>query len=182
MIFVVGLLLNSGMFMLNTLVPVYTDSLGASPAVVGMVTSVFAVAALAIRPVSGPAMDYFDKRKMLSLLQFLLVVTLIGYALSNSIPTVIMARVLHGVTCGTAVPLILAMASNSNAIGMDVGLLVGGSLMGIIISTLQGITDNAVLSYSVAFYCMMIPAVSVLVVFLLTRKKLMQRLAMVTKK
>jgi MFS family permease len=112
-IFIIGLLLNVGMFMMNTLVPKYADSLGVSPAVIGIVTSVFAIAALAIRPVAGPSMDYFRKEKMLRILLFLLVVSLAGYGLSKGIPMIVATRILHGAACGVAIPLTLAMASNA---------------------------------------------------------------------
>ncbi len=56
-IFIVNFAMNMGQFMMNTLVPKYANYLGATAAVVGTVTSMFAITALAIRPLAGPAFD-----------------------------------------------------------------------------------------------------------------------------
>ena len=61
-IFIVNFALNMGQFMMNTLIPKYADHLGATASIVGLVSSMFAVTALAIRPLAGPAFDFFSKK------------------------------------------------------------------------------------------------------------------------
>ena len=60
-IFIVNFDMNMVQFMMNTLVPKYANYLGATAAVVGSVTCMFAITALAIRPLAGRAFDYFSK-------------------------------------------------------------------------------------------------------------------------
>ena len=110
---VITVMFNLGQFMMNTLVPKYTDSLGASAAIIGVVSSIFAISSLGIRPVSGPAMDYFQKNRMLSLALGLIVLAFIGYGFSNNVALVIVSRLVHGMGIGMAAPLSMAMASSA---------------------------------------------------------------------
>lgn len=110
---IITVMFNIGQFMMNTLVPKYTDSLGAAAAVVGVVSSMFAVTSLCIRPVSGPAMDYFKKNRLLSLALGMIVLAFVGYSLSKSVAFVILSRLIHGVGIGIASPLSMAMASSA---------------------------------------------------------------------
>jgi MFS family permease len=145
---VINFLLSMGQFMMNTLVPKFADSLGATAAVVGVVSSMFAITALGIRPIAGPAMDYFRKNRMLTLSVGLIVVAFVGYGLSRSVTLIILSRLIHGLGVGVAIPLSMAMASNAlppgkmasglsifslgnalaTAVGPSVGLYLTGSL------------------------------------------------------
>jgi MFS family permease len=104
---------NMGHFMMNTLVPKYADSLGATAALVGIVSSMFAVSSFGIRPFSGSAMDYYRKNRLLSFALAIVVLAFIGYAFSRSVAIVIISRLFHGVGIGIAAPLSMAMASSA---------------------------------------------------------------------
>ena len=145
---IITTMFNLGHFMMNTLVPKFTDSLGATAALVGIVSSMFAVTSLGIRPVSGPAMDYFKKNRLLSLALGLIVLAFIGYGFSKSVAVVIFSRLIHGMGIGIAAPLSMAMASSAlpesklasglgvfslnqaiaTAIGPTIGLALSGSI------------------------------------------------------
>ncbi len=112
-IFVINFILSMGQYMMNALIPKYTYHLGATAAIVGVVSSMFAVTALLIRPVSGPAMDYFPKNRLLTISVSLITVAFIGYGLSNNVTGIMAARLIHGIGIGVSVPLCLAMASNA---------------------------------------------------------------------
>ncbi|NLA88095.1 MAG: MFS transporter [Clostridiales bacterium] len=99
--------------MMNALIPKYAYSLGANAAVVGVVSSMFAVTALIIRPVAGPAMDYYSKSRLLTASVSMLAVAFVVYGLSKDVTVMIIARLLHGLGIGVAVPLSLAMATNA---------------------------------------------------------------------
>lgn len=111
-IFIVSFVMSMGQFMMNTLIPKYAYQLGGAASVAGMVMGVFAVTALAIRPVAGPAMDYFKKNRMLSLAIGLITVSFVVYGLAHSIPMLIAARLIHGIGIGVSAPLSLALVSN----------------------------------------------------------------------
>ena len=64
-ILVVNFCHQMGQQMMNTLVPKYANALGANAYTVGLLSSVFAISSLLIRPVSTPAFDSFSKKKLL---------------------------------------------------------------------------------------------------------------------
>ncbi len=112
-ILIINFVMNMGQFMMNALIPKYAYSLGANAAVVGVVSSMFAVTALIIRPVAGPAMDYYSKSRLLTASISMLAVAFVVYGLSKDVTVIIIARLLHGLGIGVAVPLSLAMATNA---------------------------------------------------------------------
>ncbi|MCD8009602.1 MAG: MFS transporter [Lachnospiraceae bacterium] len=165
-IFIVSFALNMGQFMMNTLIPKYANYLGASATIVGMVSSMFAITALAIRPVAGPAFDYFSKKRLLNLSIAVITVAYIGYSLSSSVQMVMACRLLHGVGMGCVYPLSLAIASESlpdekmgsgigiyslaqavsSAVGPSIGLSLSGAIgynktfaLGAVIMALAGV-------------------------------------------
>ena len=112
-VFVVNFSLQMGQYMMNTLIPKYANYLGATASVVGLVSSIFALTALAIRPVSGPAFDYFSKKRLLTLTIGIIALAFVGYSLSSSVTMVIFCRLLHGIGVGCTAPLALAIASDA---------------------------------------------------------------------
>jgi MFS family permease len=83
-------------FSVNPLVASYAIHLGASALVMGLLTGMFFGIALSLRPITGPVVTAFDKRKLLILAYTLGGVVNIGYALFHSIPLFIVFRFLHG--------------------------------------------------------------------------------------
>lgn len=98
-------------FMANTMLPIYADSLGAATAVVGFVSSSFAVTALLIRPFSGPAFDSFSRKALLMIAQVIICTSCFLYGIADSVPMLIAVRLLHGVGMGCSGPLGLALVS-----------------------------------------------------------------------
>jgi MFS family permease len=138
-IFAVSFVMSMGQYMMNTLIPKYAYELGGTAAVVGMVTGIFAVTALGIRPIAGPAMDYFKKNRLFSLAVGLMTVSYFLYGLSLNISMMIVARLIHGIGMGLAGPLSLALVCNTLPAGkMASGL--GIFSLGSAISTAVGPT------------------------------------------
>ncbi len=98
-------------FMSNTTLPVYVDSLGATTSMVGIVVSSFCVTALLIRPFAGPAFDSFSRKWMLVGTQAIIFVSLIGYALADSVPMLLAIRLFHGIGIGCGGPLAMSLVS-----------------------------------------------------------------------
>ena len=99
--------------MMNTLLPLYYKSLGASDAFVGVVASVFYFAALAFRPFSGPAIDAINRKKLFIVLSLIYAFSIFGYAVSPNIQVLICFRLLHGMAYGSLAALCLTMASSA---------------------------------------------------------------------
>ncbi len=165
---VITVMFNLGQFMMNTLVPKYTDSLGASAAIIGVVSSIFAISSLGIRPVSGPAMDYFQKNRMLSLALGLIVLAFIGYGFSNNVALVIVSRLIHGMGIGMAAPLSMAMASSAlpeGKLASGLGIFSLSQAVASAIGPTIGLTLSDSIGYSATFF---IVAAFVFISFLLT--------------
>lgn len=110
---IVNIAMNFGQFMMNTLIAKFADSLGAAATVVGMVTSMFTVTALAVKPISGPAIDSFPKKKILVGAILTITVAFITYSLANSVTVLIIARLIHGIGMGFTASTCLALASDA---------------------------------------------------------------------
>lgn len=154
-IFVISFIISMGQFMMNTLIPKYAYQLGATAAVVGVVSGMFAVTALMIRPVAGPAMDYFSKSRMLSLAVGLITIAFICYGFANSIAVMMAARLIHGVGIGVAVPLCLAMASNalpSGKMASGIGVYTLGSAVATAVGPSLGLKLSAIAGYHNTFF------------------------------
>ncbi|MDO5137727.1 MAG: MFS transporter [Oscillospiraceae bacterium] len=113
LLFVSHMLSSAGVYMVNTLLPLYSRSMGATDTLIGFVSSAFYLVALAARPVSGPAIDAFNKKILFIFLTFGNALCMFGYGSATSIGWVIFFRMLHGITYGSQAALCLAMASGS---------------------------------------------------------------------
>ena len=124
-VFITNICINMGQQMMNTLIPKFADYLGATASVIGTVTSMFAVTALAIRPFSGPAFDSFSKKRLLMIAVADIFLSFLIYSVAQSVPLLIIARLIQGLGVGCVSPLCLAMAGDSlpeNAMGRGIGI------------------------------------------------------------
>jgi MFS family permease len=147
--------MSMGQYMMNTLIPKYTDALGASPTVIGIVSSMFAITALLIRPVAGPAMDYFRKGRLLSAAIGLLILSFIGYGFARSIPVIVAARLLHGIGIGVAVPLGIALASNAlpeSKMASGISVYTLGSAIATAVGPSIGLRLSDLIGYNPTFF------------------------------
>jgi MFS family permease len=112
-IFIVNFFMNMGQYMMNTIIPKYAYHMGSEATVVGVVTGMFAVTALASRPFAGPAVDYFRKNRLMTLSIGLITLAFVCYSFSQNITMLIAARLIHGIGMGLTGPLCLAMVSNT---------------------------------------------------------------------
>ena len=98
-------------FMSGTTIPLYLDSMGALPSVVGIVVGAFAITALLVRPFAGPAFDSFSRKKLLLGAQSIIAVSLVLYGFSGSVEAMFAARLLHGIGVGCAGPVAMSLVS-----------------------------------------------------------------------
>ena len=103
----------AGVYLVNTLLPLYSRSMGATDTLIGVVASAFSLIALASRPFSGPAIDAFNKKLLFILLSFGNAVCMFGYSAAPSLAWIIFFRMVHGITYGSQASLCLAMTSGS---------------------------------------------------------------------
>ncbi len=154
-IFAVNIVMSMGQFMMNTLIPKYVNDLGGAATVVGMVTGIFAVTALGIRPVAGPAMDYFRKNRLLSFAIGSITLAFVCYGFSKTIPMLIAARLIHGIGIGLAAPLTLAITSNIlpySKMASGLGLFSLGGAVATAIGPTLGLELAGVIGYNKTFF------------------------------
>lgn len=154
-IFIVNFLVNMGQFTINTLIPKYAYHLGAEASVAGVVSGMFAVTALLIRPAAGPAMDYFRKSRLLSCSIGLVIIAYIGYGFSGSVGVLIAVRLIHGVGIGVTTPLCLALASNAlpaQKIASGISVFSLGMAIATAVGPSFGLWLTGLLGYNVTFF------------------------------
>ena len=111
--------------MMNTLIPQYASSLGASAYAVGLVSSAFATTSFCVRPIASPAFDSFSKKRLLLVVLAGLLASFVGYSQSRSVAGILAVRLLHGACMGCIAPLSLAMAGDSlpdSKLGQGIGI------------------------------------------------------------
>ena len=154
-VFILNIAINFAQFMLNTLIPKYANSLGANATLVGMVSSMFAITALAIRPIGGPAISYFKKNKLLALAVGFISSAFVIYGFSKSIPMLIMGRLLHGMGMGLTAPICLALASDAlpeNKMASGIGVFSLAQAVSTAIGPYIGLKLAGLLGYNVSFF------------------------------
>lgn len=148
LILVVNFLISLAQYMTLAVVPAYAAALGATALVIGVVTGIFAVTALGVRPFVGPATYRYRHGLLLTITITLILGAFVCYALSPSLPVLIAGRLLHGMGMGFLAPVALALASESlprarmasgigvfslgQAIAMAAGPALGLALVGLI--------------------------------------------------
>lgn len=153
-IFIANFAANMGQFMMNTLVPKYVNQLGGAASVVGLVTSMFAVTALLIRPAVGPAFDYFSKKKFYIAALCVTAFAFFGYSRSNTVAAMIVFRLVHGIGVGCTAPLALSLASEclpEDRIGSGIGIFTVAQAIGSALGPSIGLSLSKTIGYSRTF-------------------------------
>jgi MFS family permease len=90
-----------GVMMVFTLIVDYAKtSLGASLAMAGAITGSYAIAALAMRPFSGPAVDHFNNKYLCIIATAINAVIMLCYSLAPTAQILLIVRIIHGASFG----------------------------------------------------------------------------------
>ncbi|MBN1832191.1 MAG: MFS transporter [Deltaproteobacteria bacterium] len=100
-------------FSVNPLVASYAIHLGAGALIMGILTGLFFGVALSMRPVAGPVITKFDKRKLMILVFVIGGIANIGYALFHNISAFILFRIIHGVQYSLVGTLTMTLAGDN---------------------------------------------------------------------
>jgi MFS family permease len=99
-IFFANMAMNLGMYMSNSILAIYADSLGATATQIGMLISTFAITSMSFRVISAPAMDTYNRKYIVIVAMLILSAAFFGFSVSKSIPSLMAFRLLQG--CGMA--------------------------------------------------------------------------------
>ncbi|MBC2664925.1 MFS transporter [Novosphingobium flavum] len=94
--FVINTLAQYAVYSMNTLTAPFAASFGAAPTVIGLVSSTFAVTAMAFKLVSSPAIDAFDRKKVLLFALSVLLAACLCDAFATSVPFLVASRLFSG--------------------------------------------------------------------------------------
>lgn len=89
-----------GMTIILPLLPFYSQSLGASPFVIGMIVSSYGLCQFVSGPILGEASDRIGRKKILIISQIGTCIGFLLLAMSNSLLLVFLARIIDGITAG----------------------------------------------------------------------------------
>jgi DHA1 family tetracycline resistance protein-like MFS transporter len=89
-----------GFTIMIPLLPFYAESLGATPFVVGMLSSIYGLCSLISGPILGDLSDRYGRRKILLLSQIGTCIGFIILALSRILWVVFLSRIIDGITAG----------------------------------------------------------------------------------
>lgn len=112
-VFIANALLALGQYMMNVLISLYADSLGATETLVGFAVSAFAYTSLGFKIVSAPAIDAFSRKKVLTASILVVAASYFLYAISDDMPLLIGARLLQGAGMAFTFTCCLAMAADA---------------------------------------------------------------------
>ena len=167
LIFLANLFQHMGQQTITALIPKYASSMGAAASVVGIVSGIFAISALAIRPVASPAFDCFRKRNIYVLATAILLVAYAVFYLAPNVTWLIVGRLLQGVGVGMCAPISLSIACDNLpegsfakgvsffSLGQAFGQAVGPSL-GLALSTNYGYKTTFIACFCVVFVCLIL--------------------------
>ncbi len=105
--------LSLSLSIVNPLISSYAAFMGADVLLVGLMTSLYYGVALAMRPISGPAVVMADKRKLLILAFALGAITNFCYGAFNSISAFISVRVIQGIQFSVLGALLMTITGDS---------------------------------------------------------------------
>ena len=153
-IFIINIALNTGQYMMNTLIPKFAEHLGATATIIGMVSGMFAVTALGVRPIVGPATGYFKKNRLLAIAIGNIALAYICYGLSGSVPMLIVGRLLQGIGMGFLAPVLLALASNAlpgSKMASGIGIYSLGQAIATAVGPSIGLALSGAIGYNSTF-------------------------------
>ena len=170
-IFLANLMLQMGQNMVNLLIPQYATFLGGDPVIVGVISSMFAVTALAIRPISGPAINSLNKKNLMLATCAVIGVAFFTFAVSEDIPLLVAGRLIHGIGIGFSSPLALAFVSEylpGRAMASGIGIFSLGSALAVAVGPNVGLELSRRIGYpgTFAFGGAMVLVACLLCVFL----------------
>jgi MFS family permease len=154
-IFITNVFVSVGLQMVNVLIGKYTDSLGATASVVGIVSSAFAWSAILFKLASAPALDRFNRKYVIMGAMVAIGLAFVGFGISGAVPELVVFRLLQGAGQAFTTTAFIAMAADAlprKKIGTGLGFftLAAGVAQGI--GPVISLKVQAAAGYSVVFF------------------------------
>lgn len=153
-IFVISVLGQYAVYTMNTLTGPFANSLGATPTVVGTVTSAFGLTAMLFKLVSAPTIDAFRRKHVLLFALGLVFVACLAYAIARTVPELIVSRLLIGVALAFLPTVCFVIASDTlptQQMGKGLGYFAVGTVVTQALAPPVGLRLVAAVGYNTTF-------------------------------
>lgn len=152
--FITNLVLHLAIYMMNTLSATYADFLGATSMIVGLISGLFAATALIFKMISAPAIDTFNRKYVLMGAIVILLLSFVGYAISNNIPMLIISRLLTGAGMAFTSTCCLTVAADSlpvEKMASGIGYFTLGTALSQALAPYVGLQAVEIMGYNKTF-------------------------------
>ena len=154
LLFIVNYVVNFGHSMVANLLPKYLTAIGLTGTMVGFIISLFSFTALGLRPVTGPLIDGWDKKKLYMLMLVSLILSFSGYVFFPTMTVIVICRLLQGLGQGCISALALTMVTDSlprEKLGSGLSLYTVGSVLASALGPGLGLQIQEKVGYSHTF-------------------------------
>jgi predicted MFS family arabinose efflux permease len=152
--------LNSiGFFMVNPILPKYIVGIGSNLVVAGIISGLFSITALVVRPFSGAAVDRFNKKRLMVISTAIIGLSVFTYSVTSNITAIFIIRIIHGTAFAISGTTNIAFASSfipEDRMGEGVGYLGLGHIAATAIGPNAGLWVYENFGYK---YCFTIAAI-----------------------
>jgi MFS family permease len=139
------------------LVPVYAVELGAGGFQIGLIIASFNLARTFFNPLAGRLSDRWGRKSFIVLGMLLYAVVSVFYVLAARVETLILVRLLHGLTSVLVAPIAMALVADiapKNRIGLYLGTQNMAVMLGLGVGPVAGGVIRDYFGMHVAFYAM----------------------------
>lgn len=147
-------------YIYSVTLPVYaTNELGAGKQTMGLVITVFIIAGVIFRPLTGKALNKFNNRKIILLSVGLFLLCSFAYLLSSSFSSMLVLRIIHGAAFGIAATSTSAIAIRfipQHRKGEGIGYFTLFMSLAMVCGPFLGLTISLHFSYMILFACCII--------------------------
>lgn len=153
-VFVANLAMNAGQQLVNPLISRYVNVLGGTPAIIGMVSSSFAIVALICKLFAGPIIDAFNKKWVLWCALVVMAVAFFGYSLSSGVSQMFAFRMIQGLGqafTSTIFMVIVSQVVPADRLGTGMGVFWTAQSICMAMGSAVGIQLANSFGYNVAF-------------------------------
>ncbi len=166
----VSLITAMGFNMVYVIISKYAMGITESLTIAGVISGIFSISALVIRPFAGMTVDHVNKKTLFFLANAFIGISVVGYAFSQIIPLLFFFRILHGIAFGVSSTVNIALVTRyipKERMGEGLGYYGLGQVVAQVISPNLGVYIEGKYGFQLLF--LIVASFSFLGAALLTR-------------
>lgn len=154
-LFIANMIVSIGYSMVTTTLTLYIKSFGSTTTAAGFVAGILSLASLCTRPFTGWLSDTINRKHLMIASSVGIMVAMIGYGITQSIPMLSLVRVLHGICYAISTTTSLALVGSTlpkDRMGQGLGYFAAGQAVGVAFAPSLGIWLGKTVGYSSTFF------------------------------